>query len=374
MQRSAALWLVALLAPAARAELPVPLKRTALVAVPASTYTRCPLSRIATDHETVMVPAFYLESDEVTQRQYDACVAAGVCKEPLYRWPHPDQPVTGVSWYDADTYCRFIGRRLPGFAEWWRALYPPDARRVVDLPDSITDLREGSMCASLVIHSAGRTVCGFYTQPGIVLRMRERLEQAAVDAIESRYGGVVQPQEEARDYVRTQPEPIRDLIGNVSEWVADWAPDLLKEEGWLTPRRDPRPQPSSFDRKMALGGNFLRMPIPTECGGTAFYEPGQRRKEVGFRCAADQSDPEDERPPPQLGAANDGGTGAAVRTSPAVPARAADPGSLRTAGRLLFLLPLPLPLLGVFYLWRRRRTRTMAPGRPDPAGVGRPSP
>jgi formylglycine-generating enzyme required for sulfatase activity len=87
-------------------------------------------------HE-VCVSAFQLDTHEVTNAEWAQCVGAGVCQPPTYTRsltrpniadpPTPgyygnpaydDYPVIYVDYYDAETYCAWVGGRLPTEAEW----------------------------------------------------------------------------------------------------------------------------------------------------------------------------------------------------------------------------------------------------------------
>ena len=75
---------------------------------------------------------FRIEKFEVTNAQYQACVAAKVCAPPVSNasytrdayFGNPEfanYPVVNVTWNDANAYCTWLGRRLPNEAEWERA-------------------------------------------------------------------------------------------------------------------------------------------------------------------------------------------------------------------------------------------------------------
>jgi formylglycine-generating enzyme required for sulfatase activity len=98
----------------------------------------------------VTVKAFDLDLLEVTVADYLKCVEGGVCR--MYRtdaaksfkagddarYRQPTQPISGVSWDDATTYCRYVGKRLPTEAEWERAARGDDERKYPwgnDTPD-----------------------------------------------------------------------------------------------------------------------------------------------------------------------------------------------------------------------------------------------
>ena len=81
----------------------------------------------------VTLSSYCIDLTEVTNAAYAACVASGSCEPPdrvdnqtlrPHYYDNPefaDYPVVWVSPLDAETYCRWLGRRLPSEAEWEKA-------------------------------------------------------------------------------------------------------------------------------------------------------------------------------------------------------------------------------------------------------------
>ena len=89
----------------------------------------------------VTLSDFWLDVTEVTVQDYTSCMKAGICAQ--YRqdsaksfgagddgaFRQPLQPISGISWDQALTYCQYRGKRLPREAEWERAARGDDNRR-----------------------------------------------------------------------------------------------------------------------------------------------------------------------------------------------------------------------------------------------------
>lgn len=85
----------------------------------------------------VTVSPFFLDRTEVTNRAYDACVAAKMChsrdrtiaESEKGVFNSPNGPVVGVTAFDAEKYCAWKDARLPREAEFERAVRGDDGRK-----------------------------------------------------------------------------------------------------------------------------------------------------------------------------------------------------------------------------------------------------
>src|SRR5262249_20686141 len=70
----------------------------------------------------VRVREFYMGPHPVTNEQYERFRRATGARRPWYardpKFQGPSQPVVGVSWDDAMSYCKWAGLRPPSEAEW----------------------------------------------------------------------------------------------------------------------------------------------------------------------------------------------------------------------------------------------------------------
>ena len=95
-----------------------------MVCIPGGTFTRGDAEDPhASPAEQVTVSTFLLDAREVTNAQWNACVAEGACRR-LTRFVGylgADQPVVAMRWDEAAAFCARRGARLPTEAEFERA-------------------------------------------------------------------------------------------------------------------------------------------------------------------------------------------------------------------------------------------------------------
>jgi ergothioneine biosynthesis protein EgtB len=163
-----------------------------------------------------------------------------------------DHPVCGVSWYEAEAYARFVGKRLPTEAEWekaasWdpkancRRIYPWGDLKPLDkycnsVPISPWENRPGSTTTPVGAYPNGQSAYGLY-----------------------------------------------DTLGNVWEWTASW---FEAYPGFQSYPYIGYSQ-AYFDghHRVLKGGSWATRPWVLRSSFRNWYYPGVRQIFAGFRCA-----------------------------------------------------------------------------------------
>jgi len=145
---------------------------------------------------SVWLQTFYLDVYEVTFAAYQACVRERKCRpsRPAYNdYDRAKQPMVGMSWRDADQFCKARGKQLPTEAQWEKGARGTDGR-LFPWGNEPVD------CKRAVIMDATGRGCGTPKQGA-------NPEKGRTLEVGSRPAGVY---------------GLYDMSGNSWEYVADW--------------------------------------------------------------------------------------------------------------------------------------------------------
>jgi len=195
---------------------------------------------------TVYLGGFYIDKFEVTNSEYQEFISSTARAAPMdwenNRFPagKAKHPVVYVTWFDANDYCHWRGKRLPTDAEWEKAARGTDGRWFPWGNDF--DAKKANVPQ---LKLGGTTPVGQFPK------------------------GV-------------SPYGVFDMAGNVWEWTASW---------YKAYPGNRRPTENYGEKYRVLKGGSWIDCSGYHCGISApnfnrsFFNPGTKNNGFGFRCA-----------------------------------------------------------------------------------------
>ena len=214
--------------------------------------------------ESVRVSTFLIDTHEVNNAAWNACIREGACRRlvPFRGYLGEAQPAVGMRWDEAAAFCARRGARLPSEAEWEHAASGPNDTRYQWGNDP------GDACANAVVRVRAGRGCGRETTWPVGSRS-------------------------------ASPWGLFDMTGNVWEWTQDAYTECYRgcthACGDACSGLDPRGPcggaaecPESRGLRVVRGGAWWHEIDRAETHsrrGVPAANPNPHR--FGFRCAAD---------------------------------------------------------------------------------------
>jgi formylglycine-generating enzyme required for sulfatase activity len=207
------------------------------------------------ERRSVYLNGFYIDRYPVTNRQFAAFLGTTayrptVTKNYLSHWREgrvppglEDHPVVHISWFDAQAYANWAGKRLPTEAQWEKSARGTDGRR----------------------YPWGKLT---------------------PDATRANYGRQRMGTVRVGNYpAGASPYGVQDLAGNVWEWCEDVdSPDFYTAGPTHNPCNRYRRDDPARVRMVVRGGSFMYDAHSIRTFSRSSFEPSVGSKGIGFRC------------------------------------------------------------------------------------------